>query len=193
MEHPFLAWSAAARQRAYLGLIVATVAWMLLLMAFDLPIRNAAAPNGIVSLELAWTVDESERILGSWTNPQRLDVAFGLGLDFVFLALYSTALAVGCLRVVDLPGGVARGVRRAAAALAWALWGAGALDACENFALFRSLSKGTEEPWPLVASSCASLKFAILAVALLALVALSATRRRRAIAEASASRGDPTG
>jgi hypothetical protein len=61
----------------------------------DVPLRTDAAPDGIVSFELAGTIGRAGEILASWGTlselgglsifqPARTDLAFSLGLDYLF-------------------------------------------------------------------------------------------------------------
>jgi hypothetical protein len=88
--------------------------------------------------------------------------AFLQGLDFLFLAVYSTTLSLGCLwarRVI-----VERGWPLAflGVPLAWGQWLAAACDAIENVALAALLFGGPASPWPQAAWACAAVKFALI-------------------------------
>ena len=120
-----------------------------------------AAPLGIISYELAGTVEEAQAILDSWDSSAQLHAAFALGFDYVFMLAYSTTIGLACvmaagaLRSRDWPlAGVGAG-------LAWGQWLAASLDAVENIALTAMLFGAVASPWPQVAYWCALVKFAL--------------------------------
>jgi hypothetical protein len=55
-------------------------------------LRTAAAPNGIVSYELAGNIKPAAEILASWDARAQLFAAFGLVLDYLFMTAYALAL-----------------------------------------------------------------------------------------------------
>jgi hypothetical protein len=89
---------------------------------------------------------------------------FGLGLDYLFMPIYATALALGILLAAGKHGGWF------AAFGAWLGWGAYAamlFDAAENYALARMLLVNQVwSPYPEVAAFCASVKFLLLILGL---------------------------
>ena len=162
--HPLQAIPPAQWLRVFLPLLAMAGVLMVALTAINAPLATAAAPRGMVSFELAGSVAEVRRILASWDETARISAAFSLGLDYVFLALYPTTIALACLRAAR--PFAAGGSRLAALAplavwLAWGQWLAGLLDAIENAALYRVLLGPVTEPWPAVARACALPKFAL--------------------------------
>jgi hypothetical protein len=140
---------------------------MLVLMAvmgvLGLPLNTGAAPQGIFSFEFAGTVEKATEILASWKAQEVLPyAAFIQGLDFLFLVVYSTTLALGCVwakRVICERGWplVSPGVP-----LAWGQWLAAGFDAVENVALGALLFGRPAAPWPQVAWGCAAVKFTLI-------------------------------
>ncbi len=163
-------------------LFLAALLWALILLAIlqvlNQPLVTTAAPNGIVSLELAATPERARDILASWTvlspagpasSPRTFallfDAAFGLGLDYLFMPSYAAAIALGVL----LAAGRHRGWL--AALGAWAGWGsvlAALFDAVENLALWHIVrNMSFISPWPQLSFVCASVKFALIAIGIL--------------------------
>lgn len=134
----------------------------------DAPLRNAAAPNGIVSFELAGSVANAQAIIDSWDARARLYAAFGLGLDYLFMVSYALAIGLGCLRAAGVMGRrwpQGAGLGRL---LAGGLAAAALLDAVENFALTKMLLAGAASaPWPALAAGCAAVKFVLIGLGLL--------------------------
>ena len=106
-------------------------------------------------------------------------------LDFPFLVLYALALSAAC--AVLAARAAERGASSLAAAgrlMAWAAPVAAALDAVENVALLRVLDGQTGQPWPGIAYGFASVKFALLALVVVYLIAGLVLVRRQQPLEA---------
>jgi hypothetical protein len=150
---------------------------MLVMSAVDEELRSAAAPLGIVDFELARTLPRAQAILASWGPEARVAAAFGLGLDYLFLLAYASAIALACARLaarLRAPGPVRLGL-----ALAWLQPAAAALDALENFGLARLLWGDAREGWAALAFACAVPKFAIVGAGLLYVVLAAAALAAR--------------
>jgi hypothetical protein len=132
----------------------------------DRRITNPEVPRGIVSFELAGTTAAAQRMVDSWTGTAPLWVAFSNGFDYLFMLLYSTTIALGCLWAAGRYGGRGSALERIGVPLAWAQWIAGGLDAIENVALTRMLVAGVADPWPGIAWWAAAPKFLIVLLGL---------------------------
>ncbi len=167
LPSPFDDLAPAQQKRAFIVFLVLALLVMVTLQVLGRPLVTPAAPAGIVSFELAGDPSTARQIVASWTETARVDAGFNLGLDYLFLVAYSTAIALGSALVARrlLP----RAPRLAAlgAALAWAQYAAALLDALENYALIRILLGSTATYWPAVARICAVPKFALVAAGLL--------------------------
>ena len=151
---------------ALLGVTGLAVAVWIVLTVANAPLRTGAAPQGIVSFELAATAERADAILASWGPRQREAASFGLGLDFLFLLLYPVAISLACRIVAGRIG--PRYPRWALAGQVIALMVplAVVLDAIENAALWRVLQLGSAGPWPMVAAVCAVPKFGLVLLGL---------------------------
>ncbi|MDH3213309.1 MAG: hypothetical protein OEM05_12560 [Myxococcales bacterium] len=161
MTHPFAWLSPPAQRRAFAVVAPLTVAVMVALDAIGRPLVTDASPLGIVSFEFAGDFATATRMLESWGEAGRVRAGLSLGLDYLFLVLYASAIALGCrlvARRLAPPGTV---VHRAGTGLAWGQVGAATLDAVENFALIRLLMGSDAALWPSLAWWCAALKFAL--------------------------------
>lgn len=120
-----------------------------------------------LSLQFAWSEVRASKILEKWSDADKRAVQLNLGLDFVFIVIYVTGIAVACALAADAlaaalwPGG-GMGVLFAQAIII-----AGLLDAVENAAQFLMLAGQKTQPWPALASVCASIKFFLVAVTIL--------------------------
>jgi hypothetical protein len=179
---PFGWLTPAAQRRAMAVLFVLTLLVAAALQAIGGPLANQSAPLGIVDFEFAGELAAAERMLESWGETGRARAGLSLGLDYLFLLLYASVLALAC-------AGMARGLsphwRAAAAAgvvLAWGQLAAGLLDGVENFALIQLLLDSDGAAWAPLAWWCAAAKFSLLAAGLaylLAGLALVAAARGR--------------
>ncbi len=144
---------------------------MLIFGAFrvlDVPLQTDAAPNGIVSFELAWTPEVAQGILDSWDDGARLFAAFGLGLDYLFMPAYALSLSLGILL---LKNGRTGWYSRLAVWMGWGAIAAALFDAVENYALGVALTGSIVSPYPEVAALCASGKFSLLLAGILTVIA----------------------
>ncbi len=186
MKHPFATLSASASRSLFIVSLVLTVVLMMAMNSLGSGLNNPTAPMGIISFELAGTLENAERILSTWDAATLLRLSFSLGLDFLYLVVYATSISLACLwagKVWQRAGWKASIIGSLAA---WGLWLAAGLDAIENLALTRLLF-GERLGWlPLVARWAATLKFALillgLLIALLGLITFLVYPRHKAAA-----------
>lgn len=126
---------------------------------------SGISPQGILSLEFAFTAENAQAIVKAWSNANVLKAAIDLQrLDFIFIFAYSTTLSLSCLWVTKLlpkfdPRWLSAGI-----VLAWGQWLAALFDITENLCLFPFLDRATENLplLALVASISAGLKFILI-------------------------------
>jgi hypothetical protein len=166
MSHPFQSLPQDKFGKAFWPLFAVTIILMIALNLVGGPTNTPSAPYGIISYELAGSVQKSLEILNSWDVYTKASAAFSLGLDFLFMVAYSCTIALGCvwsarvLRERDLP------FASLGAPLAWGQWLAAILDAVENIALllilFNFMHAGAVgAPWPQIARWSAIFKFGL--------------------------------
>lgn len=159
--------------------LLSLIASAVILVAFgplNAPLQTAAAPLGMISFELARTEANAASMLGSWDEAARLAAAFSLGLDYLFLVSYATAIGMVCWAVAARHEGRWATLGRL---LAWGLLLAALLDAVENLALWQQLQHGAGASLARLAWLAALAKFALVAAGLLyALGGLISWRRR---------------
>ena len=176
MKHPLEFIPATSRKPFFFAFLAGTLILFAVFRTLDAPLRTSAAPNGIVSFELAGTPEKVFQILVSWepvdqSGPPmiiqpsgKLFAAFGLGIDYLFMPVYATALALGILLAAS------RHDSWFAIFGAWLGWGAYAatiFDAVENYALARMLLVNQIwSPHPEVAAISATVKFGLLLLGL---------------------------
>jgi hypothetical protein len=162
MRHPLEAIPAGKRVQVFVPLFVLSVALMIALNLIGAPLQTLAAPAGIVSFELAGSVGQTRAILESWDQATRLRAAFSLGLDYVFMVVYSTAIGLACAWAASVTRASRPRWAVAGSWLAWGQWLAALLDAVENVALTVALFGTIAAPWPQMAWWCATLKFLLI-------------------------------
>jgi hypothetical protein len=182
MQHPLEFIPQNLRKSLFYVFLLLTFLIFGVFRGLDEPLRTNAAPNGVVSFELAWTPERADAIIFSWENsrwldlPQSLDheispklyAAFGLGLDYLFMPAYALALSLGLLLMMR---GRPVWYLQLAAWMGWGMFAAALFDAVENFALWKELTGSVLSPYPEIAALCASVKFILLIAGLLAIIA----------------------
>ena len=184
LRHPFEWLSAPGQKRALVLFLAIALAVMAGLFVLGEPLTTAAAPQGIVSFELAGELPLARKILESWGHRGRVYAGLNLGLDYLFLVVYAASIGLGCVLVSrSLPPRLGL-LSSAGILLSWMQWGAALLDAVENYALIQILLGSGQECWPTVARWCAIPKFVIVGaglvyVALGVIVAIAARAREK--------------
>jgi hypothetical protein len=162
MKHPLMSAPFGDNKSIFGALFLFTLAVMYCLNLIGKPLITTAAPSGIISYELAGSVQNAQQIIDSWDQDARLHAAFSLGFDYLFMVLYSTTIAFACLwgaRVLQarrIPG------ENIGILLAWGMWLAAIFDGIENIALSLILFNTPAAPWPQVAQICAAAKFLLI-------------------------------
>jgi hypothetical protein len=168
MTHPPTLISHHYRPRLFAFFLVLALVVMVALNVLGAPLQTADAPAGIVSYEFSGNSEGANTILNSWDNRARQYAALNLGLDYLFMPAYSTAIALAAIWVGQAIGGRSQSF---AVWLAWGQWLAALLDATENVALLKMLLDTTAAPWPQLAYWCAAVKFALIFLGLLFVLA----------------------
>ena len=177
MQHPLEFVSVQYRKRFFFIFLAITLLIFGIFCYLDQPLRTDAAPNGIVSFELAGTPQAARAITDSWKgmslllssvadqpDPNVVNVpyafaAFGLGFDYLFMPMYALALAFGTLLVAQKHAGW---MHLLAVVAGYGAFVAALFDAVENFALWQALLGAFESGYPAVAAFCATIKFGLL-------------------------------
>src|SRR5262245_38781494 len=176
MWHPLAAIPVGRRRRAFVPLLILTLALSTVLIEVDLPIRTPAAPRGIISFELAGDTANAQRMIDSWDARVRQFAAFSLGIDYLYMVAYSTTIALACLWAADRFRRTLPTLAAVGPWLAWGQWLAALCDAQENVGLTVMLLGGVTEPWPGVAWGCAVVKFILVEAGLVFALAAAVLR-----------------
>jgi len=164
MTHPLDFIPTDKRKPTFFALLVGTLILFSIFRVLDSPLRTSAAPNGIVSFELGGNVKATSDILNSWDEHANLFAAFGLGLDYLFMPFYASALSLGILLAAGRHSGW---FSKVGAWFGWGAYAAALFDAVENYALVRILIMNEVwSPYPEIAAFCASVKFGLILLGL---------------------------
>jgi hypothetical protein len=182
MKHPLNFLPPSSRKPLFFAFLTGTLILFAVFRILDAPLQTSTAPNGIVSFELAGTPFQAQAILNSWHEmallPSSVEgesvpgmvsrayafAAFGLGIDYLFMPVYATALALGILLAA---GKHESWFATFGAWLGWGAYAAAIFDAVENYALARMLLMNQVwSPYPEIAAVSATVKFGLLALGL---------------------------
>ena len=166
MVSPYHLISPPARWRLFWVMAALSVLLMGVLSSAGADLTNEAAPYGIISFELAGSVEKAGAILNSWERPQAISAAFNLGLDFVFMLAYAASIGLGCTLAGAALARRGWPLARLGAWLAWGLVLAALCDGLENWALLNVLYSlpgpgMLDASWPALARSSALIKFGL--------------------------------
>ena len=144
-------------------LLWANLAFTLLLavifLRINAPLVGPLSPAGIISLQLAWSVENTQVILESWDIGIHLIAAFGLGFDYLFMVSYALTISLALLLATEQNKGR---FTRLGNWIAWGVIIAALLDALENLGQAQEIVYGTIASWPPVIAVFATLKFILL-------------------------------
>ncbi|HUF00564.1 MAG TPA: hypothetical protein VMN99_15010 [Anaerolineales bacterium] len=187
MRHPLESIPDEYRQRLFFTFLALTLVLFAIFRVLDKLLQTEAAPNGIVSFELAGNEQTASAITDSWkqaslllsavagqpdptiVNVPYVFAAFGLGIDYLFMPIYAFALAFGTLLAARRHEGSTRSL---GAVAGYGAFAAALFDALENYALLRVLLGDLYSGDPALAAFCATIKFGLIVFGVLyALVA----------------------
>ena len=131
------------------------------------PLNTEVAPGGIVSFELIGTLEGSQSIINSWQNDKMIYAGINMGLDFLFLSLYSITIALSCLLVSVRLSEHWKFIKKLGVWMAVAVIIAALFDIVENIALIKLLLGSKNELLPVIAKWCAIPKFSIVILSIL--------------------------
>lgn len=176
------AWRYNFTTSALFWLTLAVVFCTLAMKLIDNALVTSAAPAGIISFQLAGNLQQLNQIIAQWDSATQKLVMFQLGLDFLYLTIYSSFLYLVARRFqskVHLPELSQRSVLKWFNGIPWLAICAGACDFVEDcFAvqLMFHLPDAAPEKMPQMISAVewmwlfAVLKFIFLAVVFLYII-----------------------
>jgi hypothetical protein len=175
----------ALRKRLLIVAGIATVAFDVVLIVLDRRLQATGGPS-ILGLEFAGSEARAAEIMAEWGSHGRDLARASLWIDFGFMASYGAFFALAALTIRDFAR--EQGFRLAAAGTAAAICAVAAalFDAAENIVWLLVLGGHGGSFGPPFATTCASFKFVLIALAILyALWGLGAWLLRRLQARSS--------
>ncbi|MBT4359456.1 MAG: hypothetical protein HOD11_00635 [Candidatus Marinimicrobia bacterium] len=131
---------------------------------------NEIAPGGIITFELIGTLAGSQSVVDSWQGPAMIWAGINMGLDFLFLFLYSVTIALGCLILADRMPEKLQSLKALGRWLAVGILIAAGLDVIENISLILLLTGSENEYLSPLARWMAIPKFGLVLLSLLYIV-----------------------
>lgn len=126
---------------------------------------NDTAPNGILSFELANSLENSIAILNSWSPEAKIFAGLSLGLNFLLLLVYTLFIAL-IIHKLNERVWAGKPMYRVGLVLIWTMLVTAAFDGVENVSLIKLLIGNYEEYWSFVAFYFAFAKFTLIAISL---------------------------
>jgi hypothetical protein len=108
----------------------------------------------------------AEEVIAQWTPADKIRAGFSLGLDFLYLVVYSTTISLACIWASNLLKSSSLLLASVGIYLAWGQWLAALFDAVENIALVRILLGSPTKTLSKVARTCAITKFTLVLLGL---------------------------
>jgi hypothetical protein len=168
-----------SRKQLLISVGIAMVVFGLALIVLDRKLKDAGGPS-ILGFEFAGSERQASRIMAEWGESDRDYARWSLWIDFGFMLSYGAFFTLAAITTRDFAR--ANGLRRLAvvgvgAPLAAAF--AAIFDAGENVFLLLTLGGHGGSFGPPIAAACASLKFLLIAFAIVYVLWGLASRRLR--------------
>jgi hypothetical protein len=170
LRHPFKWLSASGQRQAFVAFTVLTIVVMASLQLLGGPLKTEVAPMGIVSFEFAGELSKAQSMVESWGQTGLIYAGLNLGLDYLFLVAYASAIGLGCVLLSERWLKRVKSVGLLGVWLSWAQWIAAMLDGVENYALIQVLLGAEAELWPALAKWCAMPKFLLVGAGLVYII-----------------------
>lgn len=144
-------------------LIAALVLFILMataMVSLDSLIKTDVTPLGIVSFQFIATVEASVLAMDAWGDIGRSAVAISLGLDYLYIIVYSV---IACLVLLLTSQSLSVQLPTFSKILFYMIYALpiiGIADAVENYSLIQLLLGSVNVSWPSLAYYCATIKFA---------------------------------
>ncbi len=166
LQSPFSKLSKTSEKKLTIGLLILLLITISSMLFFDGFLKNEIAKNGIISFELAKELETSKAVINSWNEQSKIAASLSMGLDFLFLIVYASFIAILIHKLNDklwkdttfyTIGNI----------FVWGAFMMALSDAIENIALIRLLMGDLQQYWSSIAYYFAILKFVILALGIL--------------------------
>jgi hypothetical protein len=166
------------KNNKYYLLIALTLVVIVAIKIIDAFIITDAC-SGIGAYELAKVFDKSQQMLNTWTANAKPWVAFDLGFDYLFILLYVSFIAISIYKIIQKLPATRHLLIIVGTILMYAQFIAGIFDGIENYLLLKILLGDQNTNTPNNAFWFASIKFAIVGLALLYIIVTATLYRKR--------------
>ena len=136
---------------------------------FDTYLTNKITSNGIISFELAKTLERSQEILDSWSPLAKVFAGLSLGFDFLFLLIYTLFISILIHNLNDRLW-IGKYFYKIGGILIWTMFIAAVFDAIENICLIKLLTGSLNQYWAHGAYYFALAKFLLISISLLYII-----------------------
>lgn len=164
--NPFQWLQPALQLRVLLLSLLPLSALIRAIIVTNTPLENPTAPYGMVSFQLAGSLDVSRTILNSWDQHARVLAALNLGIDYLYMVAYAFTIGLACVLLARRFVNHSTLLSLTGVGLSWGMLAALLLDAAENYFLIGLLMGEQQTLWPVLARWCALPKFGLVLAAL---------------------------
>jgi hypothetical protein len=169
LTSPFSSLSKKAEKKLTFFLVIATIFIGYFMLFFDSFLTNEVCENGIISFQLAKHVGVSEAILNSWNNQSKISAGLNTGLDFLFLIIYPSLIAL-LVHKLNRKLWSNHSFYSIGIIVLFTQFFAALFDAIENIGLTQLLLGNITQFWTSIAYYFAIAKFILLAIGILYII-----------------------
>lgn len=163
---PFKSLSKQSEKKLSIVLLISVFILISAMRYFDAPLKTNICTSGIVSFELAKDLETSIAILNSWDTIAKTSAGMSMGLDFLFLIVYSLFISL-LIHKLNKKLWLNSKIYILGNVVIWSVLLAACFDVIENIALIKLLLGDLQQQWSSIAYYFAIIKFTLLAVGLL--------------------------
>lgn len=163
LTSPFSYLSKKTEKRFTFFILFATIVVGFFMIYFDSFLKNDICKNGIISFELVSNIEDSKTILESWDLKSKINAGLSLGLDYLFLLLYPSLIAV-LIHKLNRKLWSNHSFYNIGVYIIFAQYFTALFDAIENVGLIQLLLGNINQFWTSLAYYFASIKFVLILI-----------------------------
>ncbi|WP_457610001.1 hypothetical protein [Lutibacter sp.] len=162
IQSPFYNLSEKVEKKLTIILLVFITVLIFIMHYLDIQIQNGDNTKGIISFELAKDLSKSISILNSWNILSKISAGISLGVDFLFLIIYSLFISL-IIHKLNEKLWKNKKMYNLGIILIWCMFLAAFFDIIENIALIKLLLGNLKQLWSSLSYYFAISKFSLLA------------------------------
>jgi ABC-type transport system involved in cytochrome c biogenesis permease subunit len=166
---PFEKIKKATEKKITFSLFYILIISLIVMRYFDRFLVNEISPYGIVSFELAGTLDNAVAIINSWSELSRTYAGLSLGYDFLFLLIYTLFISL-MIHKLNQRLWFKKPFYRIGELLIWSMFLTAIFDTVENVSLIKLLVGARQQFWVSVAYCFAIAKFLLIIISILYII-----------------------